>query len=740
MAFDERRTQPSLPKSTTKHIAALADRLAAALEARRPPMSRGQLAAKLGVSAGAVSHWLNGNRPCPEAVVLKIAKLTKAEPGWLIHGAKAPADIARPTPNGRAAVRNLVWGFRQAPADGGKDFGNAAVYATPMTVRTIVREDGQNSLDAGRSDEVVLRFRLVELSPTSTRYTRVLNALGFEDLRGRVRSIEEADEYESKLGTKLSAGMEAVLGEKLVLLYVDDYRTRGLQGDEFDSTKPYCALVRDNLNSRKDTNTAGGVFGVGSKVNLACSRLSTVIFASKVAGEESRGTRIVGRSELTYHELKVGGKKQQFAGPGWLGIPGDRAGVMESAWLPDDATLLDDLMLRRDRLPAGVRKSEATGTSILIVGFTDPQTEAGATTQQLADSFVEAAAVNFWPAMMRGSLTVIVERYVDDAEEPIKSEHVDPRSVAGVNELCDAYEKQVSGATTPALINPGDVASIVVSLTVPATRQRAKGIRAHEELTAECRLLVRLADPDSGSSDPRVGQVAYMRGRAMVVRYQPRASVVGGRPFHAVLLAGTMAGRANEQVAAEQFLRIAEPPAHDKWAYSSDLGERYARGAKKSLDDFHSRVTEELQRALRPPISRQSEGPEILRRLLLIRPPAQDPVPAQPQVRITRRKARVVDGAWEVEAELSINPTPRALVVTPRLSFRCEGGAPIPVRWSHIEVEDGSAVTVEDGALLLPPRTKRVAFKGRSDLQSHPVPAEQSSAVLDVLARVEVAQ
>lgn len=728
-----------MPRTSTKDVRSLAERLSAALEARRPPMTRSQLATKLGVSAGAVSHWLNGNRACPEATVLKIAKLTKAEPGWLLHGTQEASAPEQRATKGRAPTRNLVWGFREAPADGGKDFGNAAVYATPQAVRTIVREDGQNSLDAALRDEVVLRFRLVELSPSSKRHARVLNALGFADLRDRIRSIEEADEYESKLGTKLSAGLEAVLGEKLVLLYVDDYRTRGLQGGEFDSTKPYCALVRDNLNSRKETKVAGGVFGVGSKVNLACSRLSTVLFASKVAGEEDRGTRLVGRSELTYHELKTGAKKQRFAGPGWLGVAGDRPGVVESAWLPDDSSLLDDLMLRRDRLPAGVRRGDGTGTSIMIVGFTDPQTEAGATTQQLADSFVEAAAVNFWPAMMRGTLTVIVERYVDDADEPIKSEHVDPRSVAGVNELCDAYEKHVSGATTPALVNPGDVASIVVPLTVPGTRQRAKGVQPHGELTAECRLLVRLADPDDGSSDPRVGQVAYTRGRAMVVRYQPRASVVGGRPFHAVVLAGTMAGRAAEQIAAEQFLRIAEPPAHDKWHYSSDLGERYARGAKKSLDDFLARVTEELQRALRPPVSRQSEGPEILRRMLQIRPPTQDPAPSQPQVRIARRRARVVDGAWTVEAELSINPTPRALAVTPRLSFRCEGSAPIPVRWSHIEVEDGSAATAEHGVLLLPPRTKRVAFKAWSDAESHPVPAEQSSAVLEVLARVETA-
>lgn len=719
-----------MPRLTakTRDVQAVASRLTQALDACRPRLTRTQLAKKLRVTPGAVSHYLNGNRPCPDEVIEKIARITKVDPAWL-RGTFVGGST------GATRRSRLVWGFREAPPDGGKDFGNAAVYATPMAVRTVVREDGQNSLDAGCRPEVVLRFRIVELSPDSERYSRVLKALRVEQLRDRIRAIEEAEEFESKLGTKLSAGLEHVLEEKLVLLYVDDYGTRGLPGDEFDSTKPFCALVRDNLNSRKDTQTAGGVFGVGAKVNIACSRLSTVVFASRVEGEESRGTRLIGRTELTYHELREGRAVQRFAGPGWLGEPARQHGVVSSAWLADDDQILDDLMLRRDRMPRGVRKSDSAGTSIMVVGFADPQLEAGASTQQLVDTLVEAAAVNFWPAIMRGALTVWVERYVDDEDDPVRSEQVDPREVAGIAELCDAWDRHVSGKTTPVLTAPGDVASIPIQLTVPATRQRARGVKAHDELTAECRLVVRLADPEGVAGDPRAGQIAYVRGRAMVTRYQARGSVVGGRPFHATLLAGTLVGRSTEQVAAEQFLRVAEPPAHDKWTYNADLGERYARGAKKALDEFHARVTEELQKILRPSATRSGDGPEVLKRLLQIRPPKID-APKQPQVRILRSTAKVVDGAWRVEAELSINPTSRTLSVTPRLSFRCEGGPSIPVSWSRIEAEE-DGVGVKEKRLILKPRIKRVAFRAWSDPTSHPVDARESSAMLDVIARAE---
>jgi RNA polymerase primary sigma factor len=728
-----------MPRTAKKarDVEAVAERLTQALDACKPKLTRSQLATRLRVTPGAVSHYLNGNRPCPPEVIEKIARITKVEPGWLLKGVAGNGTHAQASSSAprRSRAKSLAWGFREAPADGGKDFGNAAVYATPMAVRTVVREDGQNSLDAGRRPEVVLRFRIVELSPDSERYLRVLKALRFEQLRERIHAIEEAEEFESKLGTKLSAGLEHVLDEKLVLLYVDDYGTRGLPGDEFDSTKPFCALVRDNLNSRKETQMAGGVFGVGAKVNIACSRLSTVVFASKVEGEESRGTRLIGRTEMTYHELREGRSVQRFAGPGWLGERARQPGVVPSAWLDDDDQLLDDLMLRRDQLPRGIRKADSAGTSIMVVGFADPQLEAGASTQQLVDTFVEAAAVNFWPAMMRGGLTVWVERYVDDEDEPVRREQVDPRQVAGVTELCDAWDKHFSGKSTPVLSAPGDVASIPIQLMVPATRQRARGVKAHDEVTAECQLLVRLSDPEGVSGDPRAGQIAYVRGRAMVTRYQSRGSVVGGRPFHAALIAGTLVGRSAEQVAAEQFLRIAEPPAHDKWAYNADLGERYARGAKKALDELHARVTEELQKILRPSATRSGDGPEVLKRLLQIRPPKVD-APKQPQVRILRSTAKVVDGAWRVEAELSINPTSRTLQVSPRLSFRCEGGPPIPVSWSRVEVDE-EGVEVIENKLILKPRLKRVTFRAWSDPASHPVDARESSALLDVIARVE---
>ncbi len=356
-----------------------------------------------------VSHWLHGRRQGPPERVNDIADIARSEASWLLPGRGAPPAASAPsmperrtkgrTTSGRA--RHLTWGFREAPRDGGKDFGNAGVYATSTSVKAVVREDGQNSLDAWLGGPVVMRFRAVELDPRSERYRRLLRALAFEELARHIEAIGR----QSKIGARLAAGLEHFREDKFVALVVEDYGTTGLIGDEFDSGKPYCALVRDNLNSAKESATAGGVFGLGAKANLACSRIGTVLFASKVRGEEERGTRLVGRSELTYHELGRGRNRGRFAGPGWFG-KARKTGVVESAWLPDDHRMLDDLLLRRDRLPHGVAAKRSTGTSILILAFWDPQVDLSAGTKQLVDQMVEAVAGNFWPAILRDQLSV----------------------------------------------------------------------------------------------------------------------------------------------------------------------------------------------------------------------------------------------------------------------------------------------------------------------------------------------
>ncbi len=49
------------------------------------------------------------------------------------------------------------------------------------------------------------------------------------------------------------------------------------------------------------------------------------MFASKVQGQQERGTRLIAKSELTNHQLDG----EEFSGPGWLGVPNSDNGTAD---------------------------------------------------------------------------------------------------------------------------------------------------------------------------------------------------------------------------------------------------------------------------------------------------------------------------------------------------------------------------------------------------------------------------
>ncbi len=83
------------------------------------------------------------------------------------------------------------WWFRPGPPDGGRDFGNANIFATPPDIPTLVRELGQNSSDAARRigntpSRVYMRYSLIELTKGNVQYERFLESIEFATLRAHL--------------------------------------------------------------------------------------------------------------------------------------------------------------------------------------------------------------------------------------------------------------------------------------------------------------------------------------------------------------------------------------------------------------------------------------------------------------------------------------------------------------------------------------------------------------------------
>jgi RNA polymerase primary sigma factor len=588
------------------------------------------------------------------------------------------------------------------------------VWSFDPTVEVLVREVLQNALDAALAggSEVAVRFRIIELKGSDLK--EYLNAVKWNGLKPH---LEASTRNRQKLGSLIKDGLDHLAeSQELVLLVVEDSGTTGLVGPETGDGK-FAALCRNNLDSNKEgAATKGGAFGLGKGVLWRASRYATVMFCSNVSQPVDTGhrhLRILGRCDLPWHEVS----EAPFAGPGWFGRKNSETDDFAvSFW--ENETLAADLYLRR----------EGTGTSACVVGFHDPSSDKPKSVRDLSIEIEQAAAQHFFPAMCMGKLRVSVETYSGRSEyvERTPSSSVDVDAARLQPEFAHTLQVFREGAFADCLKNPGDVVCQRVLLKVPERRISPK----HGEYEHESLLLVRFAsEEEQGTATNRL---AMFRGPGMVVSEQNLGGIcLGSRPFHALLMAGVAASVEPQPIdfAAEEFLRTAEPPSHNKWMATPDLKAAYARGCVSKLTAFHDGMKEVLREIVKPVSRDLGNGPNSLRELFRLGP---EPITA------TRERPRIVEqqgsvdaeGRWNVEARIRLKSADRETIVTPAVLFVAETGGGQPVRWERLEAVNDCAV--DGNTLRIPPRRREAVFRGMTNPASHPVPASDSSVVVDI--------
>lgn len=611
-----------------------------------------------------------------------------------------------------------VWQWRPPPPDQGQDFGNANAFATAPTLDTLVRETGQNSLDAAVDGSLVaMRYKLIELTKGTAACNEFVNASGLESL---ISHVVAASEHKQKVGARLRSGLENFQkSDKVTLLRVDDYGTTGLYGRESprenDESNPYYSLVRNNLDTSKATSTAGGSYGLGKAVNWSLSALLTVLVASELhpryAGGWPRNKfRISGKAELSWHQMEG----EAFAGPGWFSAPDSE---YQSMWF--DGAELVPLQLNRSDFVQGQDDRMRYGTSLLIVGFAGDSSG-----PKVIEELERVIARNFWPAILEEQLAAQVEHEVDGVT--VKAVSVKPHQ--HVPSLCDAYEKYVAGHL-PANDRPmpGDTVMRPVSLALMPTKPSQKEVRPlPAPTTGDTHLVVRIVPKAYDESDADlIDSVALIRGRRMVVRYLAKKNLlVGGQSFHGLLLAGLAAKNADNAMNVEEFLRAAEPPAHDKWEYSPDLSTIYKAGTGERLKEFFDRITNELKKVVRPQSGDGIQGPLELRRLL--RTAVSGPPGSQPKPSLHALRAKYDEAArrWRVSGAVSAPDNLLPLFVLPKLSLEVESGRSLVLDWDQLEVDRGQVL--DGDKILVADSTHRIKFQGISARHAKGVPAGAS--------------
>ncbi|MFJ5800491.1 helix-turn-helix domain-containing protein [Streptomyces decoyicus] len=672
---------------------------------RRKGVSQAEFAQQLGLTRAAISAWVTGRaRPRPEMMV-RIAEILETDVATLVTR-DADAGSARP----------IGWYHRIAHHDGGREYGNAAAVAFEANLAVLAREVTQNSLDERLDPErpVRVRFTLHEL--TGEHLHSFLSALKWEELESHYTAAAQS---RHKAGRVLAEGLRELReNASLLLLRVDDYNAAGLTGPEYGDGR-YAAVVRRQLDSHKSNDRAGGSYGLRKATLWAASRLGLVLMNSTLSEAHEGRTvrRVVGRLDLPWREVD----QVAYAGPAWLGEPDaekEHEGVARSWWA--DERVVADLRLDRD--------SDDPGTSFLVVGAHDAACNSG-TLEDMHGVLGRALADNFWAAMTFGrSSPAMLEasvRALRNGEPVVSEQRVDP--VDRHSALVHAMRGYLDGETVDELTATGQVAAAEVRLAVPPLEAAGRTAAPHDHRAVL--LVTPAADEDQEHS-----RVVCVRGpRMSVTARRPREPGRGAAPFQAVLLAGFATGADDVAThAAEAFLRAAEPPEHDTWRATAELTAAYV-DAPRRLAEFDAAMDAALRGAIgRRTVSRDSTGPEVLRKLLRLDSPPAGSTRRTPGSPLVDRVVGKVDegGAWILDVTLTVPRRADRWHLLPVAKFEVRSGGRPSVEWAELSAKENCEIV--EGRLLIAPDVRSARFGGVTAVASHPVAAGMAGVIVEV--------
>jgi len=612
----------------------------------------------------------------------------------------------------------IDWVFDPLPASGARRGGDPAGHVFRQDVTSFVREVVQNANDQ-RTGAPEFHFRFIEL--TGDKLARFLAAAAWPKLEPHLRAAA---------ATRGGRHLKQFLADfdqrrRLLVLVLDDRNTVGLTGAELEGDSHFRALCKDTLFSHKQTESAGGSYGLGKSVLWAFSGLSTVLFNSNLSdpSDGQRSPRLFGRVELPTHEL-AGSKRSSraaFSGSGWFGrrIESDAGARAESVWAERAVEIAAAL---------GLTRRDEHGTSIAIVGFRDPTADSDRSAEDLAKDIAAAVQRDFWPAMVKPGepLTVWTGAVVPRPLLP-------GRDLEPMRPFVDCYRGRDS--TLVSLAAPGDVVVREIEIDLPARNDGGPAVKG------TVRLCVRLFADDDQATHPFAGHVAWFRGPGMVVRYaDKRRLALGARPFHAVVACGE--ARDPDHVtdpdqAIERFLRAAEPPGHDAWESTAALKADYKRGYAKAIEQLQQRVDDALRQIVVAQPRRGRQGPDRLRKMFpLGKHGGSGSGPAAFHVR--KLSAWLEGGRWSFRGEVQPAFTMAAWECVLRLTVSGEDGADLEaVAIEQVATVPYADVAMADGIATVRVQGPALRFTGVSAVVA-PTPGGRRAVTLELTSRAGV--
>jgi uncharacterized protein YaiE (UPF0345 family) len=254
----------------------------------------------------------------------------------------------------------------------------------------LAREVNQNSYDSAYDGSVVkVQMRLIHVETASIP--------NIDELRKTIDLCKIAAPKESpKAEQFFETAAQELSKSKISVLEISDYQTRGMRGPSENGT-PFYAFMKAKGQSRKDSDTATGSFGIGKFAPYAVSKLRTVFVSTVYEDAEGNFHQLTqGKSILMSHDEHADRRQ----GTGFWGIKERCQPVMGiSSDLPPWIQRANDEAELNDR----------KGTKLTILGFD--------TASGWQESLAVSVAENFFGAINAGKLEVDIDgKYVLDKD------------------------------------------------------------------------------------------------------------------------------------------------------------------------------------------------------------------------------------------------------------------------------------------------------------------------------------
>lgn len=417
---------------------------------------------------------------------------------------------------------------------------------TVSTLRSLVRESIQNSLDARRGNEVV-RVEFEEFE------TRLDDIPGVDDLRLALLLCKvEAEKQKTEDARKFfDHALKIASKSKVRVMRVSDYGTTGLRGAKNCETgTDWSRLVKESGSSGKG-GTSGGSFGIGKYSSFACSDFRTVFFSSLADdGIESH----IGVSRLISYVPQDSDK--HTTGVGYYSASEKNVAVMGQV-----------------KMGAFKKRGQGQyGTDILIPGF---RCEG-----DISKEIIKHVIIEFLVSIWKGMLSVRVNGTVVDSSNlaffvgKLNSEDKDER----VRETIEHFD----------MLTTTDRDSVrIIEFDPEQCRYKTRGYQFGWK-KGDCTLWLK----KGGSNLNR--QVTYTRAAGM--RIWNQKSISGSIRFTGILMI--------EGEAMNRDFKEIEGPSHEGWAVGHAQDQKRAERMIKQikawvidrvLDCFQVSIEEEME-------------------------------------------------------------------------------------------------------------------------------------------------